>query len=171
MKTIPCWQKKEKLSGLTLFRNFIFLSPHQLKQKVQIHSTRTSFWSCFWATRLVFWVSPGERALWMPPLWFSLMEKSRDVRGLGANSFLGLVEASFILRSGKHRIPQCTNDSYCTRYFKGGVYISWVLLGTSTDIWIECPQNKQNPPFVFSLLLHPAPRAPPSKHVPDQGNS
>lgn len=46
-------------------------------------------------------VAPGERAPWIPPLWFSLMEKSRDVRGFGAYSFRGLPEASLILRSVK----------------------------------------------------------------------
>ncbi len=55
---------------------------------------------------------------------------------------------------------------------KGGVYVSRVLLGMSVDIWIERPQNKQTPPLMFSLTLHPAPCAPPSrhKHTHGQGN-
>lgn len=58
----------------------------------------------------IFWVSPGERALWIPPLWFSLMEKSRDVRGLGMNSFLGLLEVSLILQSGKRTKNEPTHN-------------------------------------------------------------
>ncbi len=42
---------------------------------------------------------------------------------------------------------------------KSGVYVSQVLLGTSVDILIERPQNKQTPPILFSLTLHPVPHA------------
>lgn len=44
------------------------------------------------------WASPGERAPWMPPLRFSVKTKSREVRGLGTYSFLGLPEESLILQ-------------------------------------------------------------------------
>lgn len=63
--------------------------------------TRTNLSSWVRPRGYMIRVSPGERAPWIPPLWFSLMEKSRDVRGLGTYSFLGLPEASLILRSGK----------------------------------------------------------------------
>lgn len=66
--------------------------------------TRTSLSSWFRHRAYVFRVSPGERAPWIPPLWFSLMEKSRDVRGLGTYSFLGLPEDSLILQSGKRNL-------------------------------------------------------------------
>lgn len=115
---VGCWRLKdygliETSPEIIIYRQIliviIVLSSQQLKQKIVQFSieirqctyrARTSFWTGFWGTRFGFWVSPGERALWIPPLWFSLMEKSRDVRGLGRNSFLGLTEVSLILQSG-----------------------------------------------------------------------
>lgn len=65
----------------------------------------TSFWLCFQAAGFKVWFSPGERAPWIPPLWFSLREKSRDWRGLAINSFLGLAEVSLTLQFGTAEGP------------------------------------------------------------------
>lgn len=63
-------------------------------------SRSVTFSFCLQAAGFKLWFLPGERAPWIPPLWFSLRVKSRDGRGLGTNSFLGLAEVSLTLQCG-----------------------------------------------------------------------